>query len=549
MADSRVKEILDQQSQLENDRSNWDTHWTEVAELCLPRHDEFNTVRSEGEKRTEKIFDATALLAVDRAASAVDSLITPATMFWHGLGPEDETLDEDLEVKQYLDKVKKILFRMRYRPSANFSSQAHECYVSLMAFGNDCLFVDDVLGVGIRYKSCSMSEVYIAENSYGMVDLVHRRFPMTARQAAQKFGVAALPEKIAKEAELHPFKKFTFIHAVRPAAERRAFGKRDFTGMPFSSTYVLRDEQHLVSEGGYRTFPYAVGRHVTAPTETYGRGPAMMVLPDIKMVNEMEKTMIRAAHKIVDPPLLAYGDGVLTAFDVRPNAINYGGIDDQGRQMVAPMKMGSNLPIGLEMSEQKRKVINDALFVTLFQILVQNPQMTATEALLRAQEKGQLLAPTMGRQQSEFLERVITRELDIASFAGVLPPMPDKLRKSGGRVKVVYTSPLARLRRAEDGIAIMRTLEQVNIIAQVRPDVWDNFDDNAIAMELADINGVPAKILRMPEIVAQVRAARQQAQQEAAQFEQAEQSARAFKAGAQGLQAAGVQLPQPQPEA
>jgi len=547
MADSRTLEILDQQSQLENDRSVWDSHWQEVAELCLPRHDEFNVTRTEGAKRTDKIFDATAPLAIDRAASAVDSLITPSTMFWHGLGSMDEALNEDLGIKQYLEVITKILFKMRYRPAANFASQAHECYVSLMAFGNDALFTDDVLGVGIRYKSCSMSEIFIAEDHAGIIDLVHRRFPLTARQAVQKFGEDKIPERIKKDGEKYPFRKHQFIHCVRPNQEIKR-GARDHRGMKYSSYYVAKDDKMMVSEGGYRTFPYAVGRHVTAPTETYGRSPAMMVLPDIKMVNEMEKTMIRAAHKIVDPPLLLYGDGVLSAFNARPNALNYGGVNDQGVQLVVPLKTGSNLPIGIEMADQKRKVINDALYVTLFQILVQNPQMTATEALLRAQEKGQLLAPTMGRQQSEFLERVITRELDIGSAAGVFPPMPEKLRRSGGEVKVVYTSPLSRLRRAEDGVAIMRTLEQVSMIAQVRPDVWDNFDDEAIARELADINGMPAKTLRLPEIVAQVRAARKEAQAQAQQMEQTEQAARSFKAGAQGLQAAGVKIPQPQPE-
>ena len=33
--------------------------------------------------------------------------------------------------------------------------------------------------------------------------------------------------------------------------------------------------------------------------------------------------------------------------------------------------------------------------------------MTATEAMIRAQEKGALLTPVMGRQQSEALEKAV----------------------------------------------------------------------------------------------------------------------------------------------
>jgi hypothetical protein len=542
MPDSRAVEILDHQQQLENQRSNWDSHWQEVAELCLPRHDEFNKKQSEGEKRTERIFDSTALLAVDRAASAIDSLVTPSTQFYHRLEPMDERLVDDLEIRRYLDEVNKVLFRMRYRPTANFSSQAHECYVSLVAFGNDCLFTDDVLGIGLRYKSCSMSEIYIAENAAGIIDLVHRKFPLTARQAVQKFG-NSLPAKILETADKKPFDKFDFLHRVAPNEEMRV-GMRDFRGMQFMSYYIAYEGKTMLSEGGYRTFPYAVGRHVTAPTETYGRGPAMMVLPDIKMINEMEKTMIRAAHKIVDPPLLLHGDGILSVFNARPNALNYGGVDEQGRQLVHPLKVGSNLPVGFEMADKKREVINDAFMITLFQILVRNPQMTATEALIRAQEKGQLLAPTVGRQQAEFMGNVVTRELDIASAAGIFPPMPQKLRATGGEVKVVYTSPLSRLRRAEDGTAIMRTLEMISGYAEAKPEILDNFDEDVLVRELADINGVPAKILRTEDVVRQIREMRIKQQAEQAQIQNQDVQARTAKNAAQAAQAVGIQAPQ-----
>jgi hypothetical protein len=542
MIDSRVEEIFRDQSQLENNRSTFEAHWKEIAERILPRQDDFMGHRGmEGEKRTEKIFDSTAVLALDRAASAIDSLITPGTQIYHRLSPEDESLEDDHIVKLYLDEVNKLLFKVRYRPMANFASQAHECYVSLMAFGTLGIFIDDVMGSGIRYKSMPLSELFIAENQYGMVDFVHRKFPLTARAAIQKFGTQ-LPEKILKAAEKEPFLKFDFIHCVKPN-QNIQHRRKDFRGMPISSCYVSVEGKKLMSEGGYRTMPYAVSRHVTAPRETYGRSPAMQVLPDIKMLNEMEKTIMRAAHKIVDPPLLAYGDGILSAFNARPNAINYGGVDEQGRQLVHPLKTGSNLPIALEMTEQKRKLINDAFYVTLFQILVQNPQMTATEALIRAQEKGQLLAPTVGRQQSEFLGPTIERELDILSAAGVLPPMPDKLKRVGGGVKAVYTSPLSRLRRAEDGVAIMRTIEAIGPIANVKPEVMDIFDDDALVRELAEINGVPTKILRTPDIVLAIREGRKQQQEQASLLEGAGTAASAAKNMAQAAQAASFIQP------
>lgn len=543
--DSRVKDVMDRQSQLENDRSTFDAHWREVAERVLPRQDDFNRDTTvQGEKRTEKVFDSTPILALDRAASAIDSLITPSTQMYHGLAPEDDRLVEDRNVKLYCEDITRRLFRSRYRPQANFASQIHESWISLMAFGTQSIFTDDVLGLGTRYKSIALAELFIAENHAGIIDYVHRKFKLSARSAAQKFGRDNLPEKIQKALDTRPFDKFEFLHCVRPN-EKIRYRAMNHKGMQFASYYVAIEGKMLMSEGGYRTMPYAVSRHVTAPKETYGRSPAMQLLPDIKMLNEMEKTMIRAAHKIVDPPLLVYGDGVLNAFSSRPNALNYGGMDSNGNSLVAPLKTGSNLPVGLEMTEQKRKVINDGFFITLFQILVQNPQMTATEALIRAQEKGQLLAPTVGRQQSEGIGPIVERELDIHAAAGALPPMPMALRRSGGGIKVVYTSPLSRLQRAEDGVAIQRMLDMAVKIktADQESDVFDLIDDDATFKELVDIYGAPTRCLRASEVVDQIRAGRAKQKEEAAQMQAARDSGLAAKNMAQAAQAAGVVSP------
>jgi hypothetical protein len=285
--------------------------------------------------------------------------------------------------------------------------------------------------------------------------------------------------------------------------------------MPFISYYICLTSRMVLSESGYNTFPYAISRYVTAPKEVYGRSPAMTVLPDIKMINEMSKTVIRAAHKIVDPPLLLQEDGVLQAFNTRPGALNYGGVDDQGRQVVQPLQTNARVDIGMDMMEQRRRVINDAFLITLFQILVETPNMTATEAMLRAQEKGALLAPTMGRQQSEMLGPLIERELDILGRSGVLPEMPEALLERGGEVEIQYVSPLNRSQRAEEGVAILRTLESVVPLAQIDPSIMMIFNPEMIARELAEINGVPAKILRSKEEVDGMK--QQQAQQAQAQ--------------------------------
>jgi hypothetical protein len=372
--------------------------------------------------------------------------------------------------------------------------------------------VDDIIGRSLLYRSIHLSQLYLAEDAAGRVDTVHRLYRPTLRQIAQQFGEQAMPEKLRGMLERKPFERVEMIHCVRPNAERDE-ARADYRGMAFSSYYMLPGEKHVLDEGGYRSMPYCVGRYSTSPGEVYGRGPGMMMLPEIKMLNEMRKTILRAGQKAVDPPLAAAADALLQQFDMRSGAINYGALDGMGNQLVKPLLTGARIDIGEDMIEQCRKVINDAFLVTLFQILVDTPQMTATEAMLRAQEKGQLLAPTMGRVQSEKVGTMIERELDILNAAGMLPPLPDELAEAGGLVDIEYVAPLNRLQRAEEGVGILKTLEGLAPLAEIDPTIMDVLDPEEAARMMADVNGMPSRALRSPKRVQAMRQGREEQQQ------------------------------------
>lgn len=142
-----------------------------------------------------------------------------------------------------------------------------------------------------------------------------------------------------------------------------------------------------MQEGGYWSQPYAISRYYTAPGEVYGRSPAMVVLPDIKLLNEINRAIIEGAQMAVRPPMLLPEDGILQPFKMMPGALNFGGMNRDGKPLALPLNTATDFSVAMTLAEQKRQTINDGFFITLFQILVDNPQMTATEAMLRAQEK------------------------------------------------------------------------------------------------------------------------------------------------------------------
>jgi Bacteriophage head to tail connecting protein len=510
-----ASEILARRDRLRATRGVWESHWQEIADRILPRQGSFTTRFTAGEKRTHEIFDATAALALERFSAALESMLTPRTQRWHHLRASDPALNDRPEVRAWFDLAEDILFAARYSPHANYASQQHEVYMSLGAFGTGVLFVgDDTERGGLIYRAVHLADCHIEENFQGRIDTLYRDFEYTARQAMQRWGDAN-PDAIVKSAEKEPERKFRFVHAVEPRGERDP-QRLDRGNKTYASFYVAEEGRTILQESGFDEFPYLVSRYVTAPREVYGRSPAMTVLPDIKMLNEMNKTTIRQAQLAVEPPILVFDDGVLgrpDGFGLTPGYINYGGVSKDGRALMQPFQSGARVDIGLDMMEQRRRTINDAFLVTLFQILVDQPSMTATEAMIRAQEKGALLTPVMGRQQSEALGPMIERELAILQRIGRLPPMPDVLLEAEGEFDIEYDSPLSRAQKSEQVVGISRTFEVLAPLASAQPDIFDVFDGDALAQLAAEVNGVPQKVLNTPEEIQQMRQGRAASQQ------------------------------------
>jgi hypothetical protein len=426
-------------------------------------------------------------------------------------------------VRLWFEEVTNILFDYRYATNANFAGQKHEDYLSLGSFGTGCIFIDPLQvrqERGLRYRAIHLGEIYFLENHQGIIDTALRYFDLSARQAIQKFGAKMMSDKIINSAkdEKKQDEKFWFCHCVKPRTEEEGYDpeKVTFDAMPFTSYYVMEDERMTVSTGGFNTFPYSISRYVQAPGELYGRSPAMLALPAIKVLNEEKKTVLKQGHRIVDPVLLAHDDGVLDNFSMRNGAINYGGVTADGKPLIHALPSG-NIAIGKDLMDDERATINDFFLVTLFQILVETPQMTATEVLERAREKGALLSPTMGRQQSEALGPMIDRELDVLASQGLLPPMPDILREAAGDYRTEYNSPLSRAQKAEEGSGLMRILETMTQVINVtqNPEPLDYIDWDAAMPDLMDIHAMPTRWQASVEKVQEIRAKRaQQAQQQ-----------------------------------
>ena len=540
--DARV--LLGRLDSLKARRSNFDTLWQEVKDRAFPDGDDFTKQRAQGEKTTYEVYDSTAVTALERFAAVMESLLTPRQQRWHRLRSTDDELNEQTEVREWFDEVTRILFRVRESPLADFYGQAHEGYKSIGAYGNRCMYVYEDAMNGIRYRNCHIGQTWIALDAHRRVEAVYYTYKLAAGAALRHWG-AKCPERVQKIAETKPFEQFEFLHAVQPSKGLEAGAAGD-KGKPFASAEVWVDGSEMVSVGGYYEMPYIFSRYTVSSSEDYGRGPVMHVLPDVKTLNAQERTLLRVAEKIADPPLLLTDDGVFgwqgRDVTLAAGGLNFGGLGLQGEEKIKALQTGGRLDVTLEMMEKKRSNIHDALLVSLFQILVENPGMTATEVLHRAQEKGMLLAPAVGRQQSEMLGPMIEREVSILYRAGLLPPMPQALLEAEGEYKIEYESPATRYQRSEELMGLQRTMEVFAPVIQLQPSLIEGVKwEDALRAGL-EINGVPSAWITSKEELEAIRAAAAEQAEEQDAVEQAPMAADVIKKLAEAGSKAGLRV-------
>ena len=512
-----AKNLLKRFDRLKSQRQNWESHWQEVADYMQPRKADVTKSRSKGDKRTELIFDSSPLQSVELLAASLHGMLTNPSTPWFSLRFKEYEMENEDEAKEWLEDATEVMYSAFNK--SNFQQEIFELYHDLITFGTAAMFIEEDDDDILKFSTRHINEMYIAENDKGRIDTVFRKFKLSARSAIQKFGTVSA--NISVVAKKDPYEEVEILHAVYPRSDFDP-KKQDKDNMPFASIYLDASSGDELSVSGFREFPFVVPRYLKASHEIYGRSPAMTALPDVKMLNEMSKTTIKSAQKQVDPPLLVPDDGFILPVRTVPGGLNF--YRSGTRDRIETLNIGANTSLGLNMEEQRRNSIRNAFYVNQL-MMQQGPQMTATEVIQRNEEKMRLLGPVLGRLQSELLKPLIDRCFALILRKNLFRPAPEFL--SGKDIEIEYVSPLAKAQKSTELQSIMRAIEIMGSLANVAP-VFDHINMDKLVRHLADIVGVPQKILK-PQ--SELNAQREEAQAQQQQMEQMQQVQQLAEAG------------------
>jgi hypothetical protein len=464
------KEITDKFSELRSERLPFEITWEDLAKYFHPYREDLFDNKVKGLVLGRYLYDPTGVFAVRMLAEGLFGYLMSPAIDWFRLEITD---NEDPEIRLWLESIVKSLYAALRR--SNFYSEIVEFLTDGITFGTGVLYHEENIGdEKIFYKVISPGCVWIDEDAYGRVKTVYRRDTYSLSQAKEKF------EGCTEEGR--------FIHVVMPDGDK------------WKSIWYHEKTGQVVRVGKYDAFPYIVWRCIKNPQSAYGFSPALMALPSVKTLNKIRKSLLEAALLSVKPPLNVPQDAEV---DLTPNGINY---YNNPNDIIKPVAMGIDFPIGQEREEAVQKSVRDFFNIDFFLMFAhQERAMTATEVVGRQGEKAAILGNMVGRLTGELLDAVIEGCYEIEYRAGRLPELPEALQGEAS-IDIEYLGPLAvAQKKLFQSKGLTHALEEIAPIIELKPETGENIDWDYLVRYAYEVAGAPVKGLLEEETVKEKR--------------------------------------------
>lgn len=544
--------ILLRMSQLEDVKRDYEELTGLAAKYVNPRRELIKDSQRfdlKGQKRGKDIFDGTPMSALSIWREGMQGFMVNKSLDWFNSEMSRYTLNDIDEVRVYLQEYNEAMYAA-YR-SSNYYSILSEWFNDAGSVGTAVVYTEEDIKNGTTvHTPIHLREVFIAENKNQNVDVLFRKFFLTARQALQKFDVNKLSNDIITNAASNPEKLHEFIHAVFPNDERQ-FGSISSTNKRYKSVYVQTKKSAggnnqpnqtsdaligdgkpldgIVKEGGYDVFPYAVWRFRKNSDEVYGYSPAMDFMIAIEKLNTIGKTLLQAAHLSVKPAK-NIPEHMRGNVRLGPDGHNY---YPRGGDKIENIDSKINFPVGIDREELYQKHILDAYHVEFFKTFIgRKGEATREEILQIKAEQAQLMGSQVDRLSEDGLSKNFDVVADIEEKAGRLPEPPqilidlmeeEKERQVARKTKinVRFTGPLAQAQKRMFMLMPIKTgMDELAQASVIFPNIVDRINEDKLSEAILDASDFPQKLMRSTAEVQEIRKARQEAALEQQKLEQ-----------------------------
>ena len=463
-------------------KDHWREKFEEAYEYCLPNRESFYD-ESPGQKRTDKIFDETAVVGVQEFASRLQAGIVPTFARWADFQAGVEIPPEQKpEINKQLDAITDYVFEVLQ--NSNFNQEIHESFMDL-AVGTGCMLVEEGDAVNpIKFTAVPLPKICLMNGPDGRIDTVYRKRSVKPEHIKVLYPKAVIPENFDP---LKMKKDCSIIEAVYKIYENNVEKYKYCVVMEEAKAVILEEE--YIGEGSN---PYLVFRWNKASGEVYGRGPIFNAMGAIKTCNLTIELILQNAQMSVSGVYTYEDDGVINPDNISlvPGSLIPVAPGSRG---ISPIPAAANFDVAQLVLNDMRQNIKKALYMETLGRPEGTP-MTATEVSERMADLSRQIGSSFGRLQSELIYPLLKRIIRLLSKQGRI-----ELPKVNGReVKVAARSPLAKAQHMQDISDVNRFNE---IIAGTFGPQMINVivNQNETAKYLAEKMNLPEKLIRDEE--------------------------------------------------
>ncbi len=460
-------------------RTRWESVWQDCYDYAWPQRGAmFSGHDGEGVRRGERLYDGTALDAVDQLASLLLGNITPPLTPWFGLKPGTDVSAEDAKkLAPLLEKTSRIM--QAHFDQSNFIVELHQSLVDLIVAGTASLaFEESDPGEmsAFTFTAIPLSHIVMEEGVRGTLDTSYRNFSLTAAEIGARYPDFLLADSQTTAGSKTDDQVWDVTESIIPLHDKSAYLHCAF----------LSDSGEVLHRAKIDYQPYVNFRWMKSAGEIYGRSPVMKALPDIKTANKVVELILKNASISVTGIWQAEDDGVLNLANIElvPGAIIPKAVGSKG---LTPLEMPARFDVSQIVLTDLRSRIRHALQVDRLPQMDAKPR-TATEIIERGNEMSLLLGATFGRLQVELLNPLIQRAYQILRRRGAIPDLP----LDGRVVAIEHRSPLAR---AQAGRHVEAAIGWVQAADSLGPEAAAHINRVAVLEYLTAALGLPAIFL------------------------------------------------------
>ena len=527
------EEIRQRFDSLWSQRQNLNDTLQAIEKYVVPYRGDFfkpNSSEHEVEWRRRMIYDSTAPVAADLLASQIHSNLTSPSIRWFELKFRVAQLNDRQDAKEWLDAVQNQIWQTLLE--SDFNMEISECYLDLVSFGTAILFEEELNEEeweGITFTSMPVRHACFEYGADDNLLKFYRRLQYTRLQIEDRWPDFDLSKLPGNEKDVDT--RHDIIFCIYRRNDKEADRRMKPTARPWGYKYIVHNSATELEEGGYYEMPAFVTRWKKVSGSHWGHSPAFIALSDILQLNEVVAQVSEARSKEIDPPMKTTERGVMGDLDLRPGSLTVVTEMDELDRLLTP---NPGLFQGDAEIDRLQQSIRSTFFIDKLE-LKDSPQMTATEVMVRYERMQRQFAPTLGRLQADLLDPLIEMTFRTLQRNGAIPAPPEGLTEE--ELDIEYTGPIPRAQKNEQAQSISLWVGELAGLAQVMPDILDVPDSDAVARELANSRGVPARLLQDEKVVAEIRAERAENQRQMEQLQIAQQAGQAMQAAGDGAAA------------